>query len=75
MFQFLYLKMSIELGKNLVAGHRSVSNAAVQYLFFTYFTISGHNKLAMSKKMCEIHKTQEISAIPLPRQGQGCNGL
>lgn len=50
LFQFLYLQMSVELGKDLAVGDRAVITAAVQYLFFTYFTISGQNKLAMSKE-------------------------
>lgn len=52
-----------------------MKNAAVQYLFFTYFTISGQNKLAMSKEKWGIHKTWEITAIPLPSQVQSYNGL
>lgn len=44
-------------------------------LIFTYFTISGQNKLAMSKEKWGIHKTWEITAIPLPSRGQGYNGL
>lgn len=65
--------MSVGLGKDLAVGHRTVINAAVQYLFFTHFTISGQNKLAMSKEKWGIRKTQEMTAIPLPSQGQGCN--
>lgn len=49
-------------------------NAAVQYLFFTYFTISGQNKLAMSKEKWGIHKTQEIAAIPFPAKGRAIMG-
>lgn len=67
--------MNVGLGIYLAVGHRTVINAAVQYLFFTYFTISGQNKLAMSKEKWGIHKTQGIPAVPLPSQGQGYNGL
>lgn len=67
--------MSVGLGKDLVVGHGTVINAAVQYLFFTCFTVSGQNKLAMSKEKRGICKTQEITAIPLPSQGQGYHGL
>lgn len=42
--------MSIGLGKDLVIEHRTMINAAVQYLFFTYFIIYGHNKLAISER-------------------------
>lgn len=42
--------MRVGLGKDLVVEHKTVINAAVQYLLFTYFIISGPNKLAISKQ-------------------------
>lgn len=75
LFQFLYLQMSVGLSKGLVVGNRTVINIAVQYLFFTYLAISCQNKLAVSKEKWGIHKTHEITTIPLPIQGQGYNRL
>lgn len=48
--------MSVELDKDLAVGDRAVITTAVQCLFFTYFTISGQNKLAMSKEKWGIHR-------------------
>lgn len=42
--------MSVGLGKDLVVEHRTMINAAVQYLVFAYFIISGRNKLAISER-------------------------
>lgn len=42
--------MSVGLGNSLVVEHRTMINAGVQYFFFTYVIISGHNNLAISKQ-------------------------
>lgn len=48
--------MGMGLVKDLAVGDRAVITSAVQHSFFTYFTVSGQNKLAMSKERWGIYR-------------------
>lgn len=65
--------MSTELGKDLVVEHRKIINAAVEY-FFTYFVISAHNKLAISKQHGGSIRHGKSLQFPFPDTGEALVG-
>lgn len=65
--------MNVGLGKDLVVEHRTMINVAVQY-FFTYFIISGHNKLAISNQHGGSIRHRKSLQFPFPHTGKALVG-
>lgn len=66
--------MGVGLGKDLGVEHRTMINAGVQYFFFSYFIISSHNKLAISKEHGGSIRYGKSLQFPFPDTGKALVG-